>query len=425
MKVSLPKDNFASSSKAELLPLELDTLESETLDSSNSVRYELKTSPAEADSPTYRKTIRILQGSESIRTIIQWVKDVDTVMIGLGLDVDPAGATLRVPIARSMMTGTPRTIFNQNLDMAMTAARQAAALTAFNAGQAANPQTGIADRDAILAQDITAHLVNNPIVLALQCVVGGLVPAKALQRIKRSLRRKMRKPVGMNVRTYIQHLLRINREELPFLPPYLPNNSLSDDELIDIFLFGTPRSWQVEMERQGFDPLTKHINEVTAFMEQIESAESFTLQVGADAKNGSSNTKHSGKSTKKKGSSSNSGGGKHCEIHGKCGHSTNECRTIQQIKEDGGGKPASKNKSWKSKDWKAKTKPDKELSAFVKQAVKREMNALSDDKKDKKRSRKEEAHNFESDDEISLSKMDFNSFVKDVEDDSDNSIVSV
>ena len=53
------------------------------------------------------------------------------------------------------------------------------------------------------------------------------------------LRRKMRKPVDMSVRTYIQHLQRINREELPNLPPFLNTNQLSDDEMIDIFLFGT------------------------------------------------------------------------------------------------------------------------------------------------------------------------------------------
>ena len=53
------------SSKAELLPLVPES-EIDLLDSSNSVRYDLKTNPADADSPTYHKKVRILNGYESI-----------------------------------------------------------------------------------------------------------------------------------------------------------------------------------------------------------------------------------------------------------------------------------------------------------------------------------------------------------------------
>ena len=61
----------------------------------------------------------------------------------------------------------------------------------------------------------------------------------------------------MKVRTYLQHMLRMNQEELPNLPPHNTCQSLLTDELLDIILFGTPKSWQKEMERQGFDPMDK------------------------------------------------------------------------------------------------------------------------------------------------------------------------
>ena len=121
MKISIPKDNFMSS-KAELLPLVPES-EIDILDSSNSVRYDLKTSPALADSATYRKTVRILTGSESVRTIIKWYKDVDTVLVGLNIATDNAGCILRMPIINSLMTGTPTSLFDNALTTLMTDAR--------------------------------------------------------------------------------------------------------------------------------------------------------------------------------------------------------------------------------------------------------------------------------------------------------------
>ena len=67
--------------------------------------------------------------------------------------------------------------------------------------------------------------------------------------------------------------MRINTEEIPFIPPAAANQELSNDELIDILLFGTPKSWQREMDRQGFDPLDNTIQAVVAFMERIEESE--------------------------------------------------------------------------------------------------------------------------------------------------------
>jgi len=76
-------------------------------------------------------------------------------------------------------------------------------------------------------------------------VVTVLLPNKILQHVKRHLRRKARKPIDMPVRECLMHIIRIDTQEIPCLPPNFDNaQSLGDDELIDILLFGAPKSWQ-------------------------------------------------------------------------------------------------------------------------------------------------------------------------------------
>jgi len=50
---------------------------------------------------------------------------------------------------------------------------------------------------------------------------------------------------------------------------------LTPDEIIDILLFGAPKSWQCKMDCQGFDSLDKTVTEVVEFMERIEMSEDF------------------------------------------------------------------------------------------------------------------------------------------------------
>jgi hypothetical protein len=77
------------------------------------------------------------------------------------------------------------------------------------------------------------------------------------------------KPMDMKVRNYYQAVGRINDEELPQLPPFGADQSLSTNKVLDILLHGTPKSWQVEMDCQGFDPLDKTIPEVIDFIENM------------------------------------------------------------------------------------------------------------------------------------------------------------
>jgi len=229
------------------------------------------------------------------------------------------------------------------------------------------------------------------ITTALNGMMTILLPTKILQRVKRYLRREARKPVDMPVREYLMHIIRINTQEIPRLPPnFKAAQSLSNDEIIDILLFGTPKSWQREMDHQGLDPLASTPNDVVAFMERIEMSEDFD----GDRKT----TKVApGKGKKKSGyakGSSDADGSKHCMLHGNDNtHDTSECKTLmaqaKKLKGNNGASNKGKgsNKSWKNK---AKDKTDdskKELAALIKKATevikKSELNAIEPVKKRK------------------------------------------
>ena len=86
MKVA-PQKHAPSTKKAPLLPLIPDPLDEMTKE--NSVSYKLRTKVADPDSDKYSKTVRVLDGSESIRTILRWGSDSMQVCSGLGLADGP------------------------------------------------------------------------------------------------------------------------------------------------------------------------------------------------------------------------------------------------------------------------------------------------------------------------------------------------
>ena len=142
----------------------------------------------------------------------------------------------------------------------------------------------------------------------------------------------------------------------------------TDDELIDVLLFGTPKSWQNEMDRQGFDPMEKTITAVVEFMENIESTETFE----PTSKKTPTSKKSSG--TKKSKTSDSEDGKKpphYCTQHGaNWTHDTKDCRFLQnQGKSDSKGKY--QNKSWDRKSAEASANSKKELAALIAKTVKK------------------------------------------------------
>ena len=84
MKISPPKNgSFSVTKRAAILPLVPE--EAGELNSSNSVSYALRVTPADADSPTHKKYVRVLTGSEDVRTVLTWIVDSKAVVRGLNV----------------------------------------------------------------------------------------------------------------------------------------------------------------------------------------------------------------------------------------------------------------------------------------------------------------------------------------------------
>ena len=358
MKVSVPRFSSDASSKKPLLPLVPE--DPEDMTGSNSRQFLLLTDPANADSAKYKFYARIIQGKEDVRTIIRWSSDAEKVVVGLN-------ATTYLPQERlylTMLDGAALTVFKSSLfASAQVRLQTAIAAAATDAERNALRVAGAQPADR-------AHNRPADIHEAVGRVIINAIPSKTLQRVKRYLRRECRKPAGMLIRTFFQHLVHINNAELPRLPPFGNDQALSTDELVDILLFATPRSWQKEMDRQGFDPVTHTPQQVVEFMEQIETAEDFDGKPVNNNGNDSSNAK---KSPKKKGkpSASPSDEQKYCMLHGWGGHATEDCFKLkaEAARLKGSSNSGSTKGSWKSKAKDGKDKTKKELSAIIKKKV--------------------------------------------------------
>ena len=374
MKVVPPKDNGGGSKKKPLLPLVPDS--EDELNSSNSVSYSLRVTPSDADSPTYKKYVRVLTGSEDVRTVLTWVSDTALVITGLNITSPSNEYTLLT----NLLKGSAKTIYTDYVDAKVRRLKQEQVDAEADAGRKATLQ----------ARAPITFLDARTLREAKRALIKGIVPNKIVAMVKRYLRRECRKPPDMKIRAYYQHLLRINNDELPMLPPFNPAQNMSDDELIDILIYATPKSWMREMDRQGFDPVTKNLQEVVTFMERIEQSEDFDGQRVDHAQKGSSTSNNKSKKAKTKGAP----GSKYCLVHGRCSHSSDECDVLKKRAEEyKSGKGDSKgrfgNKTWSRKASESTKSSQKDLAAFIKKAVasgvKKELNSI-----DKKRKAKDD-----------------------------------
>ncbi len=369
MKVDLKQvaqDAANPKRKAVFLPLVPDTSEDNVLDKSNSVTYELRTIPGDNNSASYKRVLRILNGTEDIRTIIMWYKEITPLLTGLNVrEYEPQCA-----IVRTLLKGNCLSNFNAQLEQKKIETMQAAAKQAYDAAANGNKQN---QYDAVINAGPNNHGRPEHVLSAVQYVLKELMPRKILQRVKRYLRRECRKPKEMKIREYFQHLVNMNIKMLPCLPPFEVANRLSNDEILDILLFGTPKSWQKEMDRQSYDPMENDLKDVIEFMEGIEDAEDFDGTTVTNSKKDSSAKKPS--ASGKKSQKSDGKGSKYCLLHGNGNHTTDECHQLKaeakRIKSNTGSKEGSKSsgEDWASKASSQKKSTAKELNALVKKQV--------------------------------------------------------
>ena len=225
MKVVVPKQQ-TTSGKTEYLPLVPDK-DLDTVTKENSIGFTLKTNPTNANSTTYKMSARILVGGETARVLIRWKQDVQRVCAGLAANT----VQDRIPIAETLMRDTPLMLFQGRMQELAQEAFDEALQAAANNNQ----------RNAINANGVDHYQHIDHFELALQFVLQNLMRKNILQYVKRHVRCECRKPKDMKVRIYLQHLICINTEEIPSLPPFNEDQSLGPDELVDILLHGTKR----------------------------------------------------------------------------------------------------------------------------------------------------------------------------------------
>jgi hypothetical protein len=230
MKNVLPKTAVGPKKSPPVLPLKEDE-EAYRLDKTNSITWELSTQPGTANAAKYKYKVRILTGSELPQYVVHWRMDLNQVVRGLNLTtVD----TIK-PVHLACMRTGPKAIYDASCDASAKESYEVA-LQAAIATDAAAGGGATAAQDAVRARGV-AHYSQ-----VADLVISDLLPRQDLAKAKRSLRRDTRKPVDMKVHKYYQALICINNEELPNLPPFGAGQALSQDEMIDILLHGTPRS---------------------------------------------------------------------------------------------------------------------------------------------------------------------------------------
>jgi len=351
MKVSVSKD-FGTNRKAILLlvPKPTTVLRKEDL-----AQVDILSDPNDPNSTKVKFAFKILKGGngEAARDVIQWFMNVERAFAGLNSN----NGQLRCQMIQQFAAVSALSGFDHNAQV--LAAPAGAALTATaQTAVTADDGTDAARRNGLNAQLAAVQAPTDETVLAqngglaiittaLNGMMASLLPNKILQRVKCCLRRETRKPVDMPVRECLMHIIHINTQEIPCLPPnFNAAQSLGNDEIIDILLFGAPKSWQREMDRQGIDPLASAPHDAAAFMERIEMSEDFD----GDKKT----TKVApGKGKKKSGcaeGNSDADGSKHRMLHGNHNaHDTSECKTLMaQAKKMKGNDGANNNMIKKS-----------------------------------------------------------------------------
>ena len=223
MKVSVSKD-FGTNRKA-LLPLVPEP--TTVLKKEDLAQVDLLSDPTDPNSTKVKFAFKILKGGngEAARDVIQWFMNVERAFAGLNSN----NGQLRYQMIQQFAAGSALSGFNHNAQVLAAPARAAliataqAAVTAddgTNAARRAGLDNHLAAMQALTNETVLAQNGGLAIITtALNGMMTILLPNKILQRVKRHLRRKARKPVDMPVREHLMHIIRINTQEIPRLPP--------------------------------------------------------------------------------------------------------------------------------------------------------------------------------------------------------------
>ena len=242
----------------------LPTTEDREIPAERSTLLTLYVNPADMENSTkYKVNARIIDGDESIEQLVRWRSEVRRILHGLGATTYDT----QKPLMEMLMVGTPLANFLSKLNQLRAQRFDNRRLEAPDDATAnAIDAAGIEHADNVALGDIQA---------AIDDTLKQQLPHRVLPRVRRCMRRECRKPADVKVRRFHQQLQRLNHEVPPNLPPFHVDQSFDSEGMLDIMLYATPKGWQREMERQGFDPMLHELGPVVDFMERLESTEDF------------------------------------------------------------------------------------------------------------------------------------------------------
>ena len=177
----------------------------------------------------------------------------------------------------------------------------------------------------LIMADLTAHVF----------------PSKSYVIQKRYMKKFIKKPRNMKIRALVSRIQELNNY-LPSFPQAVAGTNptkLPEDEIKEIVYNALPSSWQVAMTTQGFDYPSENIKEIIGFCERYEILEEEPIPKKKKSSKKES-SKSSSKSKKRKvrfesssedSSEDSDADYKYCKYHGKCNHTTEQCKDIKRL----------------------------------------------------------------------------------------------
>ena len=267
-------------------------------------KLKLKVDPSSEDSDTYGVEVQTIN-NPTTSSYVEWRKAFERIMKGLNLK----GGTQLYAMARSLLRGRMQRAFE----------KAAAELKPEN---------------------------STNFFRVLNELSVEVFPPRALVKQKRYMRRYMRKPAEVSIRTYHGLIGEMNAN-FRFFPDADETDQLGEDELVDIVEAGLPKAWTKQMLLQDFDPAEHTLHELVDFCERLENAEQiyegeFHNKKSQKAnRDGTSGAKHGGelpaksdqrgRHSKSKNSAKRSRKDRDetwCELHASDDHDTRECRVL-------------------------------------------------------------------------------------------------
>ena len=367
--------------------------------------FRLYSTPGDNNSVRYDFVMNHLEETDTVREIITFGRNVHKLARGTANHEDNHAPDL-INLILPMLHGQAKAAFEQkllDLNQARLHEAQVAAFPAQLTAQQGNAQVATQQHRAAATAWVRS-LANVPqpdpdqamVTSVMQHVATELMPFRTLAKVRRRLKRQTRKPADMKIRTFVSHFLRINNEELDWIPPFQTSNKLAMDELLEIWQFAIPNSWLRKLAEQGKDPVTMTSTEFLTAAEYLESAEGdFENAPKSSASPNSQSSKKKKKSNGKHGSDkSNNNGDYYCMYHKKNDtHATADCKILKSLAE---GKLKGTSSKTNKKDYKSKNKTynrdakkssddaKKDMAAIIQKAVKAELNSFVSNKKKRK-----------------------------------------